>query len=128
MSYNYDIKTKLSERAGKFFLDYILECIAGNREPLKYVYVTSLPNSPGNLVNTIQGEVYKSAVESNISNGELSLKINIPLGVEGSINYISLVAGSIDTGQIVETINVPTIEKLSIVSIELTVTLVAYDN
>lgn len=128
MRYNYDIKSKLSERARKYFLDYILERMAGNREPLKCMSVTSTSNQPGTAVNAIKGKIHTGVVESNVTNGEIQLKLEIPLGTEGSIKYVSLIAGSLESGQVVETLTIPTIEKLSIVSIELTVILVAYDN
>lgn len=128
MIQNYDYKVKVGERSGKFFLSYILDRMAGNKEPLKSLMLSSQYNAPGTLMNSVQGKIHSGIADINVQDGQMSMKINAPLGTSGMIEYISLISGTDTTGQIVETFKIQRVDKLDIVEVEITIILIAYDN
>lgn len=123
---NYDLRYDLNKSASKQFLNYILSTMVGQREPIKAVVVSSESNAQGTLGNAMKGVVHRGITRNSVNEGMLTLKVSIPLGTSGSIKYVQIMSGDGETGQVVETFEVPKIDKLENVNLELTLILMSY--
>lgn len=126
MKDNYDIKYNIDKSGSKQFLDYILETMVGYREPIKGIILSSEVNPIGTMANNLKGVLHKGAPKISVSKGMISLKTIMPLGISGVVNSIQLTSGDDETGQVVEVLDIPRIDKLDNVRIEVTVLLESY--